>query len=60
MRVRWEGRTRDGVIGTESHVILHLCLNDVGQEVPALKREILDNEVEVGVRILDARDRDVS
>jgi hypothetical protein len=49
-----------GVIWRELEEVVCLALNDVGEEISALQGEILNDEIKGFVRILDARDGDVS
>lgn len=50
----------DGVVRRELHEVVGLNGYDVGEEVAALEREVLDDEVERVIGVFDAGDGDVS
>ena len=50
----------DGVVRRELDEVVRLHGDDVGEDVAALEREVLDDEVELIVGVLDTRDGDVA
>jgi hypothetical protein len=50
----------DGTVGRKLDIVVRLDLDDVREEVLALEREVLDDEIELVVGVLDARDGDVA
>jgi hypothetical protein len=51
--------TLDRIIGTELDPIVSLYLDDVGQQVPPLERQVLNDQVKRIIRVFDTRDRDI-
>lgn len=50
----------DGAVGRELDIVVRLDLNNVWEQVLSLEGEVLDDEVELVVGVLDARDGDVA
>ena len=51
---------RNGVIWGKLDEVVRLHGDDVGEDVAALEREVLNDEVELIVGVFDARDGDVA